>query len=214
MLRPVLFLADEGVQGDWEISRDKNAQTVNTLERNIRKLVGEGLAQKALGGFFVMFDEIGDVRAEIALAKHVLHERPLLLSGSNLGNFEENELIFVKKCRVEDELVLYHGPIKPSSESIMHWLIYKKRPEAAAVIHAHDEFATCSELLVGEIEESNREEPYGSVEIANMAIEMFSRAEKIFVLKNHGYIAVGPDLDSTSDLVVDTHLRLLKKRGY
>ena len=135
-------------------------------------------------------------------------------SGSNLGNFEENELIFVKKCRVEDELVLYHGPIKPSSESIMHWLIYKKRPEAAAVIHAHDEFATCSELLVGEIEESNREEPYGSVEIANMAIEMFSRAEKIFVLKNHGYIAVGPDLDSTSDLVVDTHLRLLKKRGY
>ena len=135
-------------------------------------------------------------------------------SGSNLGNFEENELIFVKKCRVEDELVLYHGPIKPSSESIMHWLIYKKRPEAAAVIHAHDEFATCSELLVGEIEESNREEPYGSVELANMAIEMFSRAEKIFVLKNHGYIAVGPDLDSTSDLVVDTHLRLLKKRGY
>lgn len=135
-------------------------------------------------------------------------------SGSNLGNFEENELIFVKKCRMEDELVLYHGPIKPSSESIMHWLIYKKRPEAAAVIHAHDEFATCSELLVGEIEESNREEPYGSVELANMAIEMFSRAEKIFVLKNHGYIAVGPDLDSTSDLVVDTHLRLLKKRGY
>ena len=135
-------------------------------------------------------------------------------SGSNLGNFEENELIFVKKCRVEDELVLYHGPIKPSSESIMHWLIYKKRPEAAAVIHAHDEFATCSELLVGEIEESNREESYGSVELANMAIEMFSRAEKIFVLKNHGYIAVGPDLDSTSDLVVDTHLRLLKKRGY
>ena len=134
-------------------------------------------------------------------------------SGSNLGNFEENELIFVKKCRVEDELVLYHGPIKPSSESIMHWLIYKKRPEAAAVIHAHDEFATCSELLVGEIEESNREESYGSVELANMAIEMFSRTEKIFVLKNHGYIAVGPDLDSTSDLVVDTHLRLLKKRG-
>ena len=135
-------------------------------------------------------------------------------SGSNLGNFEENELIFVKKCRVEDELVLYHGPIKPSSESIMHWLIYKKRPEAAAVIHAHDEFATCSGLLVGEIEESNREELYGSIELANMAIEMFSRAEKIFVLKKHGYIAVGPDLDSTSDLVVDTHLRLLKKRGY
>jgi len=173
-------------------------------------------------GFYTLFKRIcdrlkvHDMTPANAGNLSIRHRDGLIItaSGSNLGNFEENELIFVKKCRVEDELVLYHGPIKPSSESIMHWLIYKKRPETEAIIHTHDEFATCSELLVGEIEESNREEPYGSVELANMAIEMFSRAEKIFVLKNHGYIAVGPDLNSTSDLVVDTHIRLLKKRGY
>jgi len=132
-------------------------------------------------------------------------------SGSNLGCFEENEIIFVERCRVESEQVFYYGPANPSSESMMHWLIYKNRPEAAAVIHAHDEYATRSDLLAGKIEESNREEPYGTIELANMAIETFKRAERIIVLKNHGYVAIGPDLDSTCDLVVDTHLHLLAK---
>ena len=83
--------------------------------------------------------------------------------------------------------------------------------KARAIIHAHDEFATRPELLAGEVEESKREEPYGTIELAHMAIETFQRAERIIVLKNHGYIAIGPDLDRTCDLVVHTHLKLLDK---
>jgi L-fuculose-phosphate aldolase len=103
--------------------------------------------------------------------------------------------------------------MEPSSESIMHWLIYRNRPEAEAIIHAHDEFATRPELLAGVVEESGREEPYGTVELARMAIATFQRAKQIMVLRNHGYVAIGPDLDRTCDLVVDTHLKLLGKRG-
>jgi L-fuculose-phosphate aldolase len=134
-------------------------------------------------------------------------------SGSNLGFIEEKELIFVERCDVKAECVVYHGPMEPSSESIMHWLIYRNRPEAQAIIHAHDEFATRPELLVGVVEESEREEPYGTVELAHMAVATFQRAERIIVLRNHGYVAIGPDLDGTCDLVVDTHLKLLGKRG-
>ena len=132
-------------------------------------------------------------------------------SGSNLGCFEEDELTFVEQCDVKKECVLYHGRNKPSSESIMHWLIYKNRPEAQAVIHAHDEFATRHELLAGEVEESEHEEPYGTIELAHMAIATFKQDRRIIVLKNHGYVAIGPDLDRTCDLVVDTHLKLLGK---
>lgn len=134
-------------------------------------------------------------------------------SGSNLGGIEENELILVEGCDVEAQRVLYHGPMEPSSESIMHWLIYRNQLEARAIIHAHDEFATRPELLAGVVEESEREEPYGSVELARMAIATFQRTERIIVLRNHGYVAIGPDLDRTCDLVVDTHLKLLGKRG-
>jgi L-fuculose-phosphate aldolase len=133
-------------------------------------------------------------------------------SGANLGCIEENELILVERCDVEGECVVYRGPMEPSSESIMHWLIYRNRPEAEAIIHAHGEFATRPELLVGVVEESEREEPYGTVELARMAIATFQRAERIMVLRNHGYVAIGPDLDRTCDLVVDTHLKLLGRR--
>lgn len=132
-------------------------------------------------------------------------------SGCNLGCIEQEELIFVEHCDAEAKHVLYRGPIKPSSESIMHWLIYEDRRDAQAIIHAHDEFATRPELLAGEVVESKREEPYGTIELARMAIETFQRAERIIVLKNHGYIAIGPDLDRTCDLVVETHLILLEK---
>ena len=130
-------------------------------------------------------------------------------SGCNLGCIEKNELVLVERCNVRSESVHYRGPRKPSSESMMHWLIYRNRPEAGAVIHAHDELATRPELLAGKIEESQREEPYGTIELAHMAIDTFKRKERIIVLKNHGYVAVGPDLDQACDLVVDTHLRLL-----
>ncbi len=134
-------------------------------------------------------------------------------SGANLGGIEENDLILVERCDVEGECVVYHGPMEPSSESIMHWLIYRNRPEARAIIHAHDEFATRPELLTGVVEESEREEPYGTVKLARMAIATFQRVERIMVLRNHGYVATGPALDRTCDLVVDTHLKLLGKRG-
>ncbi|UCG63484.1 MAG: class II aldolase/adducin family protein, partial [Deltaproteobacteria bacterium] len=111
----------------------------------------------------------------------------------------------------EAERVVYDGPLKPSSESIMHWLIYANRPKARAIIHTHDEFATRPELLAGEVVESLREEPYGTVGLAHMAIEAFERAKPIIVLKNHGYIAIGPDLDRTCNLIVSTHLHLLEK---
>lgn len=143
----------------------------------------------------------------------IRHGDGLLISasGSNLGCLEKNELPFVEHCDLEAERVYYQGPIEPSSESIMHWLIYQNRPEARAIIHAHDEFATRPELLSGEVEESEREEPYGTIELARMAIATFQRAERIIVLKNHGYVAIGSDLDRTCDLVVDTHLKLLGK---
>lgn len=133
-------------------------------------------------------------------------------TGSNLGCLEKDELVYVEQCHVSDEKVFYYGPTKPSSETIMHWLIYQQMPDIRAIIHAHDEFATRPELLKGEVEESKREEPYGSVELARMAMTTFDGAKQIIVLKNHGYVAVGHDLDETCDLIEQTHLRLLSKQ--
>jgi len=130
-------------------------------------------------------------------------------TGSNLGSLEKDELVYVERCHIDREEVYYYGPKEPSSETLMHWLIYSERPEIDVIMHAHDEAATRTELLSGKIEETEREEPYGSLALARLAIESFKKAKELIVLKNHGYVAVGQDLDSACDLIIQTHHFLL-----
>ncbi len=130
-------------------------------------------------------------------------------SGSNLGMLEEDEIVFVRLCSLDEHTVEYIGPNVPSSETFMHYLIYQSRPDAGAVVHAHDQ--ATSALLVGEVRETEKEEPYGTVELARMACETFSRDERIIVLKNHGYVAIGRSLREATDLIIETHLKLVKR---
>ena len=64
-------------------------------------------------------------------------------SGANLGCLEEDEIVLVRRCSVEDRTVEYNGPNLPSSESFMHHLIYQSRDDIGAIVHAHDP-ATCN----------------------------------------------------------------------
>jgi ribulose-5-phosphate 4-epimerase/fuculose-1-phosphate aldolase len=131
-------------------------------------------------------------------------------SGANLGILEEEEVVFVRCCSLDDHTVEYIGPNVPSSETFMHYQIYQSRPDAGAVVHAHDP-ATAT-LAAGEVKETAKEEPYGTLALATMACETFSRDERIIVLKNHGYVAIGGSLEEATDLIVATHRRLLEKK--
>jgi len=129
-------------------------------------------------------------------------------SGCNLGSIEEDELALVSACSLEDQAVTFAGPNKPSSEAMLHWLIYQDFLGAGAVVHAHDELATAPDLSRG-LPETPREEPYGTVALARLAAEAFHRGSDIIVLRNHGYVASGPDLSQTVETVVRMHLKLM-----
>jgi hypothetical protein len=63
-------------------------------------------------------------------------------SGCNLGEVERRELVLVEACSLERQEVEYRGGERPSSEAMLHWLIYRDFPAAGAVLHAHDEVGT------------------------------------------------------------------------
>ncbi len=130
-------------------------------------------------------------------------------SGSNLGILEPQELVWVASADPERELVRHRGSVLPSSEAIMHWLVLQARPQAQAVVHAHDPLATRQALLAERLPETLREEPYGTVALARLAIRTFGRDEPIIVLREHGYVCAGPSLEAVIDTIVDTHLKLL-----
>jgi len=134
----------------------------------------------------------------------------LTTSGCNLGVMEPDELVYVVDCSLESEEVRYAGPREPSSEAILHHLSSQDRPDAGAVMHAHDPVAT-AEIIAGEVPETRKEEPYGTLALARMAMETFAKERRIIVLKNHGYVAIGTNLQEATRIIVDTHLRLLEK---
>jgi len=131
-------------------------------------------------------------------------------SGANLGLIEEKEIIYVSKCSVEEKKVTYSGSILPSSETLMHYLIYSEHKDAQAVIHAHDEIATGSETIGGDLKETVREEPYGTVELARLALDAFSEGVNIILLKNHGYVSTGSSLSQATDVIINMHEKLMK----
>jgi ribulose-5-phosphate 4-epimerase/fuculose-1-phosphate aldolase len=97
----------------------------------------------------------------------------------------------------------------PSSETFLHGLIYKENDSIQAVIHAHDEVAT-SINLNGILDETEREEPYGTVELALLALNTFKKGNNIFILKNHGYVAVGHSLTKVTNSIIAIHNKLMQ----
>jgi ribulose-5-phosphate 4-epimerase/fuculose-1-phosphate aldolase len=145
------------------------------------------------------------------MSMRIHHGVAITSSGSNLGRLEDDEVVYVQRCSIEGWTVAYMGSKEPSSETPMHYLIYESRPDAGAIVHAHD--PATSGIQLRDIRETAREEPYGTLALAKIACETFRRDENIIVLKNHGYVAIGDTLKGAIDLVVATHLRLVAQQS-
>lgn len=130
-------------------------------------------------------------------------------SGCNLGCVEDDEITYVEEFSLGNKWVKYRGCCPPSSESFLHGLLYNEKADIQSVAHAHDEIAT-SMKLSGILDETGREEPYGTVELAQICLETFRKGKDIIVLKNHGYVAIGPSLTQTTDTIINMHHHLLQ----
>ena len=141
----------------------------------------------------------------------VRHNKGFIIttSGSNLGSLQRDEIVYIRKCVIEEGLVEYMGPNLPSSETFMHSMIYQSNPDMNAIVHVHDP-GTLNQATM-EIEATEKEVPYGTLDLARMACDRFLKADNIIVLTNHGYVAVGLDLNEAVDLVISTHLEIKEK---
>jgi L-fuculose-phosphate aldolase len=133
-------------------------------------------------------------------------------SGCNLGYIDDDEIIYVEDFSLEDRVVKYRGSRLPSSETFLHGLLYRENRDIASVVHAHDQ-ATALMNLSEILDETEREEPYGTVELAGLCLKTFGKGSDIIVLKNHGYVAVGSSLEQAADIIICMHNRLLRLKG-
>ena len=99
------------------------------------------------------------------------------------------------------------GDKKPSIETPMHTLFYRKRPEINAVVHCHSVYSVAVASKLGHIPASSiilyynryivNMAPYatpGSAEIANSALDYMDNNFAV-VLEGHGTVSVGPGIE-------------------
>lgn len=126
-------------------------------------------------------------------------------SGVSLKNITPDNVVVV-----DIDMNQLQGLGKPSSELMMHLEIYRKREDVRAVVHTHSPYATgfsFSDEKISRLEGFGKiENPYlkiveysppGSAQLAASASQGLEK-EDVLILKNHGVLAVGADLEEAS----------------
>lgn len=171
--------------------------------------------------------------AELAYWCIRFHELNLVPSykGSSLGNLsfrlkedEDSFIITASELRVKDDLtddmfVTVHscdpdkgiacasGLREPSSESILHSEIYRKRKNVGAVFHGH------SDLLLSRGEEldilvTKRKEKPASKALVESVLDILGN-ESFLIMKNHGFLSLGRNMTEAGEQAVALYERCL-----
>lgn len=113
---------------------------------------------------------------------------------------------FVEVVRLENRKVWVRGKKLPSSETLLHWEIYKMRKDINAIFHLHD-----AEVLgKGEkfqIPCTFEEKPEGSYELAQEVVKLLKIEPEIsyFILRGHGIVSLGKSIGEANRLVLTYH---------
>ena len=138
------------------------------------------------------------------------NEKTFLISGSatgGLATLNESHYSLVTNYDLSANSVTCVGPLKASSESLTHALIYECSAAINAVIHIHNlKLWTNS---IHHVPTSSENISYGTPEMANEIKRLFDETalskEKIIVMGGHreGIISFGKDLEEAASILID-----------
>lgn len=122
-----------------------------------------------------------------------------LKTKKNLG---DDCLVYVKNYDEHSNTVYVEGKRQPSSEAIMHYLIYKTRKGVNAIFHGHnDAIIANSEKLKLQVTEEEHEA--GTLELANEVLKALGN-KNLIVIKNHGFISLGKTIKEAGEQALTT----------
>ncbi len=135
-------------------------------------------------------------------------ERGFLVTPTHvpMDQIGEDDLVHVLEADETRNRVRAAGSREPSSESLLHAALYAARPEVRAVFHGHHERVLAQGREAG-LPSTPREAPYGTPEIAALAVEV-ARGADVFLLRGHGFVAVGPTMDLAGARALDALRRV------
>jgi len=93
------------------------------------------------------------------------------------------------------------GSRPPSSESLLHFHVYEKRPEVRSVFHGHSrEILKAAESL--KLPVTPTAEPFGSMALVRSVLDILGD-HRFVVLRRHGFLSLGRTLDEAGEQAVE-----------
>lgn len=156
-----------------------------------RKLGEAGLVASAEGNI--------SARCRIGIA--------ITAGGSRLDALSPDDIVSVTDYDPSRGIVFASGAKEPSSETPMHFLAHRQFPEIGGIVHIHhDRTVKEAEAHPDRYNLTDKFAPYGTLELALGVLKALRRG-RFVVMRRHGILAAGKDLDDALETIMEKVVR-------
>ena len=135
---------------------------------------------------------------------------PFIITGSRIGlkdALSDNCFVKVSSVDLKKGIVRADGIREPSSESMLHSAIYRRRKEVNAIFHGHSQkILSCASKL--KIPETKQEDPYGSIELVQSVLKVLG-SKSFLAIKKHGFISLGRTMEEAGELALQIYRKCI-----
>lgn len=142
----------------------------------------------------------------------ISHELPFFITASHTAlnsHLTAADFVQINNCDLEKNVVHTIGPGEPSSETMLHYALYKARNDINCILHGH-----CSEILAASHAENfirtEQQADYGSVELVNEVLKI-AEQENFLIMTGHGFLSLGKTIKQAGELALGV-LRKCRER--
>lgn len=129
--------------------------------------------------------------------------------GSTLGSLRDTDFVEIVDYDAQRHRCLLMGKQEPTADAGIHWLVYQNREEIGGIVHIRDPLVLEVQEATQMFPESKDGKNFGPVELAVESLKLL-RKSPYFVLRGHGCIAVGKNLEQALDVAQAARERALE----
>jgi ribulose-5-phosphate 4-epimerase/fuculose-1-phosphate aldolase len=137
------------------------------------------------------------------------NEPAFVITASTLMSKQDlapSDFVTVFRCDLERRTVYAAGARDPSSESLMHFEIYRRRPDVGAIFHGHDTEITAHAALLA-VPETPEFRPPGTPELLAQVMTILDDVP-FLVMKNHGFLSFGRSMEEAGSQALEIKRKL------
>ena len=151
-----------------------------------------------------------------------INNNEFIITGSQLPskkNLKRDDFALVHSCKYEGNMceVEYSGVVPPSSETMLHDLLYKKLPYVNAIFHGHDDIGllivdklikmNVSPDLLNGVVTRNAPKP-GTRETPDAVLDVVGDNVKYVLILGHGFVSFGRSVEEVGKIALKNGERL------